>query len=773
MKRPASKARGVEHTGIIERRASRDAAVLEGQVIPDQVLSSELGPPLANGILMNNTTNAFRITWLLVLLAAGCSSDRPQFASAPSADQGAGGASDAGEAMGVGGANGTDEVTGAGELPNTDDVAADRSSTTPPSGSEPQDNAMGLSDGDDPADLQQGGEEPVMPGPSNDLGLDPEPTAGLEQGQSCETDSECESGFCTDGYCCDAQCNGICVACDLTGEEGLCSVTDHDESCATPTCPSDTECRSYQYVDGPTCAAAGECVSMADCEVNDAASGTPCQDGEGACDGAGQCVVPDKLVLGEACSTDDECGSDSCAEAVGGGRVCCSEVCDGLCEACGSDGFCDEVPADDARCPTLTCAQDSVCADYPAPLRSNRCGGLGQCVTEGAHCVGSFANSSTSCGSGMFCDGMGACEDACSGGDTWCTNECVDLTTDSQNCGSCGNTCPGTSSCVSGSCECLGQGELLCSNACVDADDDVSNCGMCGRTCEPSSEPGSSAVCNAGSCDVCGAYGEDCCGTSCGSGFVCGGGTCDCQIGSHFCTQGIAEGSCADDNDIRNCGTSCADCYQPNANPACVNDACANTCPATVMTLCQAGSNGKPSCGLWDFESQTVEDWAYDTATAGTRDASDGPLASSNESQNGLHSLAIPFDSTNVQNGRVVVHVPLCTSGQTVDLSGKDIAVYVRFVSAPGSPAFADSTGTNAIYLYAGPNDPRAGGSGFQVNKETGGGSTPGSWFRAAIDVDSAFWQDPDVLPAATHIGVSLSASPWKGTIYVDRVTIE
>lgn len=353
-------------------------------------------------------------------------------------------------------------------------------------------------------------------------------------------------------------------------------------------------------------------------------------------------------------------------------------------------------------------------------------------------------------------------------------DSCGDLMTDDLNCGSCGHACPGTSSCVSGSCECTGDGELLCSTSCIDAKNDVSNCGSCGHACTTPSQPGSSAVCDGGECGSCGAYSQDCCGTSCGSGFVCASGSCECQVGSHYCSSGHATGSCADDDDISNCGPTCADCNQPNAQAACVNDACANTCPAGIATLCPAGSNGKPSCGNWNFESNDVEGWAFDASGSGASFAPGGDsVLVGNESRYGNYSLAIPFDSTIADRRRVIVRAPLCSSGQAVDLTGKTITAYVRFVTAAGSPALADSQGSNAIYLYSGPNNPRGGGSGFQVNKTTGGDSSAGSWFRAGLDVDVGFTLAPEIPPAATHVGLMFGPYPWKGTIYVDRVEIQ
>jgi hypothetical protein len=34
---------------------------------------------------------------------------------------------------------------------------------------------------------------------------------------------DCTSTFCTDGLCCDIACDGMCLACNVEGSEGLCN----------------------------------------------------------------------------------------------------------------------------------------------------------------------------------------------------------------------------------------------------------------------------------------------------------------------------------------------------------------------------------------------------------------------------------------------------------------------------------------------------------------------------------------------------------------------
>ncbi|HHH30090.1 MAG TPA: hypothetical protein ENK57_17335, partial [Polyangiaceae bacterium] len=93
------------------------------------------------------------------------------------------------------------------------------------------------------------------------------------------------------------------------------------------------------------------------------ASGTPCQEGLGVCDGMGMCSLLSPN--GDPCSTASQCLSGNCVDG-----VCCDTACSGLCQACsatkngGTSGACGPVPAGqdpDAECPgvcdgALACA---------------------------------------------------------------------------------------------------------------------------------------------------------------------------------------------------------------------------------------------------------------------------------------------------------------------------------------------------------------------------------------------------------------------------------
>ncbi|OQU99442.1 hypothetical protein CLAIMM_05074 isoform 2 [Cladophialophora immunda] len=67
---------------------------------------------------------------------------------------------------------------------------------------------------------------------------------------------------------------------------------------------------------------------------------------------------------------------------------------------------------------------------------------------------------------------------------TYCSsNGCVDVQTDSSNCGACGLTCTNGLPCVDGECACPAATPDWCSSGCVDFQTDTSNCGECGNVC--------------------------------------------------------------------------------------------------------------------------------------------------------------------------------------------------------------------------------------------------------------------------------------------------
>ena len=78
----------------------------------------------------------------------------------------------------------------------------------------------------------------------------------------------------------------------------------------------------------------------------------------------------------------------------------------------------------------------------------------------------------------------GSCAVVCGGGSARCGNNCVDLRSDPNNCGGCGNKCAGGQVCNKSTCALTCQSGLTnCNGGCVDLTSDDSNCNACGNAC--------------------------------------------------------------------------------------------------------------------------------------------------------------------------------------------------------------------------------------------------------------------------------------------------
>jgi hypothetical protein len=67
----------------------------------------------------------------------------------------------------------------------------------------------------------------------------------------------------------------------------------------------------------------------------------------------------------------------------------------------------------------------------------------------------------------------------CSAPRSFCSSQCVDTSSDPDNCGACRNVCPSGMACQGGSCACA----AMCQGACADTSRDANNCGACGHDC--------------------------------------------------------------------------------------------------------------------------------------------------------------------------------------------------------------------------------------------------------------------------------------------------
>ena len=148
----------------------------------------------------------------------------------------------------------------------------------------------------------------------------------------------------------------------------------------------------------------------------------------------------------------------------------------------------------------------------------------------------------------------------CANGLDACNGSCVDLKSDPDHCGGCGETCAA--------------GEMCCRWNCVDTQESEKHCGACGNACD------NGEVCVAGQC------------SSCTQGYVCGATVsfCDAQYGCG-CTS-VLEGGvacawqfCSDET----CTSTayCVDKYGPFSvcqapGTGCCGQKCVLACPSVA-----------------------------------------------------------------------------------------------------------------------------------------------------------------------------------------------
>ena len=151
---------------------------------------------------------------------------------------------------------------------------------------------------------------------------------------------------------------------------------------------------------------------------------------------------------GMACTTTvahavAECVASGCTTACATGYSSCGGACvdetsdDNNCNACG------------AKC---TGGAHCVSSSCQCTGGTHLC--AGSCVANDVNACGSTCTMCTApTGGTVSCDGTN-CSQACSvGGQTVCSNVCVDKTTNTSNCGTCGMACTGTTpDCVNGTC---------------------------------------------------------------------------------------------------------------------------------------------------------------------------------------------------------------------------------------------------------------------------------------------------------------------------------
>lgn len=411
-------------------------------------------------------------------------------------------------------------------------------------------------------------------------------------GSTCSAAGDCSSSNCVDGVCCRTSCDVVCARCDAPGSEGECTASANDEACGL-SCPASTECRGFgSGATSANCEAPGLCRGNVECTPTDAPVGTSCRQGLGACDGAGECVVPGALRLGQACKGDAECGEGHCIVGSTGAALCCDSACDGLCRTCDATGRCDEPPAADQRCASVDCPTDDACRDYPEDIVGGSCRAFGACRTNvdctatelrpAAECTcaeaGCVLALGASCSVNDQC-ATGACEATASGTQICCATACAVA---GSTCASSGSGCV---DCEGSGAECVGTISRSCANGIVAEQVCGNGCnpetGLCaelrtaGTVCEVTEQ------CVSGACSVDVTGTSRCCDPACAAaGRVCGtDGTCVCAS-----NQQEVGAVCLSSN-----GAACV------AGTECASSACVPTLAGTSVCCAMACPNASCS----------------------------------------------------------------------------------------------------------------------------------------------------------------------------------
>jgi hypothetical protein len=295
--------------------------------------------------------------------------------------------------------------------------------------------------------------------------------------------------------------------------------------------------------------------------------GCPCPRGQYQCDGT--CI--------DVQNDDSNCGS--CGNACSGEQTCQSGVC-----ACPDAG-------------QTYCSQSGACTDLSNDYHN--CGSCGNaCSIEGQTCV----NGVCQCGGGFSVPGHSSVWEVCG-------NACTDVANDPNNCRTCGNACPGGASCQDMFCKCpdvfTGKGyepgtPIYCDGSWSCLTSDSNNCGSCGNVCAEGQ------ICTDGSCyDPCHNpdYPDYCSklqGCTNLNWDINNCGTCDkdCTL-MGYTVAGCCDGQCTDlstTSNCRGCGFTCSTNQVCDTETGCVCPEPYTQCPQGCLNL-STDTNHCGTCG--------------------------------------------------------------------------------------------------------------------------------------------------------------------------------
>jgi hypothetical protein len=205
--------------------------------------------------------------------------------------------------------------------------------------------------------------------------------AHRQVGEACTSASDlCDgAGGCIDGVCCGMPCNGACLACNVTGAEGVCVPVGGGTTPMKGHAACEMESESSCGRDG-TCDGAGNCRKWplgTTCGAPTCNAGTNLSVSEGQCDGNGTCVTPQSLPCDPyRCKDATQCyGScTDAAQCTGSPPTCNTALTPGSCGPKSNGAVCTQ----DAECQTMHCVEkdamgNGVCCDTTCATTCTSC----------------------------------------------------------------------------------------------------------------------------------------------------------------------------------------------------------------------------------------------------------------------------------------------------------------------------------------------------------------------------------------------------------------
>lgn len=296
----------------------------------------------------------------------------------------------------------------------------------------------------------------------------------------CSSDSDCvgrtgpacaATGLCV-GCTANKYCTGVAATCDTATSQCVGCVNRSDCAGACQTC-TNSVCTAIKNQDDPgvcagTCDGTGACKSKQgqSCQAaTDCAGGLPCADGyccDKACTGSCEaCNVPSSL--GTCTTLASNAPPHTGHTACGAADPTCAGKCNGTSSAC-------FYPPSTTPCGTASCTGNSyqatgTCGNGSCAMPASQTCPLA-CVASAGGCK-DCSPSQKQCSAGVpqlcvangtwqnqtACTGASTCSNGgCVCSKTTCGSNCVDTSTASANCGSCGHDCLG-GQCIAGQCQ--------------------------------------------------------------------------------------------------------------------------------------------------------------------------------------------------------------------------------------------------------------------------------------------------------------------------------